>query len=137
MLLCQRIDRQLRLLIGQGKADNDVLAAKLTPEAFRRPFLRLGAARSFDPDEVPLRHEKRPGKKSETWKFAKLRPVGNVKAMLFELDDFDGEAFDIIQLLLNALCQTTHAVVALIEVPFNNNEASVCFLSNDVSELPH
>src|SRR5262245_49242046 len=65
MLLCQRIERQLRFLFRQGKADDDVLSPELAPEAFRRPFLRLGAARSFDPDEVPLRHGKHPENKSE------------------------------------------------------------------------
>src|SRR5262245_48108939 len=77
MLLCQLVQRQLRFLFGQGKTDDDVLAPELAPEAFRRPFLRLGAARSFDPDEIPLRHESVPRKSLKTWKFAKLPPVGN------------------------------------------------------------
>src|ERR1700752_2901216 len=68
MLLCQRIKRQLRFLIGQGKADDDVLTPELAPESLRRPFLRLRAARSFDPDEGPLRHESVPRKNLKTWK---------------------------------------------------------------------
>ena len=71
MLLCQRIERQHRFLFRQGKADDDVLTPELAPESLRRPFLRLGAARSFDLDEVPLRHGKRPEKKSEDLEICK------------------------------------------------------------------
>src|SRR5690348_12400579 len=56
----QLIERQLGFALGQGKTDDDVGAAELTPEALRRPFLRLRSAQAFDPDEVPLGHETSP-----------------------------------------------------------------------------
>jgi hypothetical protein len=54
------IERQLGFLIRQRKAHDDVLAAHLAPKSLRRPFLRLRSAQAFDPNEVPVGHEKRP-----------------------------------------------------------------------------
>ena len=54
---CKLIQRQLGFAVGQGKTDDDVVAAELAPETVRRPFLRLRSAQAIDPDEVPLGHE--------------------------------------------------------------------------------
>lgn len=53
MLPGQFVERAFRFLVRQRKTDDDVLAAELAPESFRRPFLRLRAARSFDPAQNP------------------------------------------------------------------------------------
>jgi hypothetical protein len=59
MELCQFVEREFRFLVRQCVADDHVLAAKLSPKRIRRPLLRRGAARTFDPDEILLRHDKR------------------------------------------------------------------------------
>ena len=58
--LCQVVERQFRLLIRQGKPDDNVLTAQLTPKRIRTPLLRLRPAQTVDPNKVPLRHKKRP-----------------------------------------------------------------------------
>src|SRR5262249_39182823 len=53
---CQFVERQMRFLIAQREADDDVFPADLAPKPFRRPFLRRRPAQAFDPNKIPFGH---------------------------------------------------------------------------------
>jgi hypothetical protein len=57
MQLGQLVERELRFALRERKAHDHILATDLAPEPVRRPLLRLRSTWTFEPNEVPLRHD--------------------------------------------------------------------------------